>query len=71
MGENNIMQNKKVLFVLMPENYKDEEFYEPYNILKNKNKFTNEELVKNAQKIFDVKKVYKFYDDLVASMIYR
>ena len=41
------------------------------NILKNKNKFTNEELVKNAQKIFDVKKVYKFYDDLVASMIYR
>ena len=35
------------------------------NILKNKNKFTNKELVKNAQNIFDIKKVYKFYDILI------
>lgn len=28
---------KKVLFILMPENYRDEEFYEPLNILKAKN----------------------------------
>ena len=35
------------------------------NILKNKNKFTNKELVKNAQNIFDIKKVYKFYDNLI------
>jgi len=41
------------------------------DILKNKNKFTNDKLVKNAQNIFDIRKVYKFYDDLIASMIYR
>ena len=35
------------------------------NILKNKNKFTNDELVKNAEKIFDIKKAYKFYDQLL------
>ncbi len=27
---------KKVLFILMPENYRDEEFYEPYNMVKQK-----------------------------------
>lgn len=26
--------NKKILFILMPKDYRDEEFYEPYNILK-------------------------------------
>jgi len=39
-------------------------------ILKNKNKYTNINLIKNAQNIFDIKKVYKFYDSLVASIIY-
>ena len=28
---------KKVLFILMPENYRDEEFCDPYNMLKDKN----------------------------------
>lgn len=27
---------KKILFILMPKDYRDEEFYEPYNILKEK-----------------------------------
>ena len=35
------------------------------SILKNKSKFTNDKLVKNAQRIFDIKKVYKFYDQLI------
>lgn len=35
------------------------------NILENKNKFTNKKLVKNAQKIFDIKKTYKFYDKIL------
>jgi len=34
-------------------------------ILKNKNKYTNKKLVNNARNIFDIKKVYKLYDDLV------
>ncbi len=34
-------------------------------ILGNKNKFTNDELIKNANIIFDIKKVYKFYDQLL------
>jgi protease I len=28
---------KNILFILMPKDYRDEEFYEPYNILKDKN----------------------------------
>lgn len=28
--------SKKILFILMPKDYRDEEFYEPYNILKDK-----------------------------------
>lgn len=28
--------NKNILFILMPKDYRDEEFFEPYNILKNK-----------------------------------
>lgn len=35
------------------------------NILENKNKFTNKKLIKNAQKIFDIKNVYKFWDKLL------
>lgn len=34
-------------------------------ILKNKNKFVNDKLIKNAQEIFDIKKVYKFYDQFL------
>lgn len=34
-------------------------------VLNNKNKFSNTHLVKNAQEIFDIKKVYKFYDKLI------
>ena len=41
------------------------------SILEKKYKFTNDKLVKNAQDIFDIKKVYKFYDDLLASTMYR
>ncbi|EKE14083.1 MAG: group 1 glycosyl transferase, partial [uncultured bacterium] len=35
------------------------------DILKNKNKFTNDQLIKNAEIIFDIKKVYKFYEILI------
>ncbi|MFH1461750.1 MAG: DJ-1/PfpI family protein [bacterium] len=28
--------NKKILFILMPKDFRDEEFYEPYNLLKDK-----------------------------------
>ncbi|MFA6016737.1 MAG: glycosyltransferase family 4 protein [Patescibacteria group bacterium] len=35
------------------------------NILGNKNEFTNKKLIKNAQLIFDIKKVYKFYENLI------
>jgi len=35
-------------------------------ILKNRKKYTNKNLVKKAQKIFDIKKVYKFYDNLAS-----
>jgi len=34
-------------------------------ILKNKNKFSNDKLIKNAQDIFDINKVYKFYENLI------
>lgn len=34
-------------------------------ILKHKNKFTNDKLIKNAQKNFDINKVYKFYENLI------
>lgn len=34
-------------------------------VLENKNKFVNDKLIKNAQEIFDIKKVYKFYDKLI------
>jgi len=34
-------------------------------ILKNRQKYTNKNLIKNAEKIFDIKKVYQFYDNLV------
>ena len=35
------------------------------DILENKNKYTNARLVRNAKEIFDIKKVYKFYDKLL------
>ncbi|PIQ72302.1 hypothetical protein COY13_01635 [Candidatus Roizmanbacteria bacterium CG_4_10_14_0_2_um_filter_36_35] len=38
-------------------------------VLNNKSKFTNSKLVKNAQEIFDIKKVYKFYKNLISSEI--
>lgn len=34
-------------------------------ILRNKKKFVNNRLIKNAQEIFNIKKVYKFYEDLI------
>ena len=34
-------------------------------ILKNRKKYTNKNLIKNAQKIFDIKKVYQFYEKLI------
>jgi len=34
-------------------------------ILKTRQKYTNKNLIKNAEKIFDIKKVYQFYDNLV------
>jgi len=34
-------------------------------ILGNKNKFTNTDLIKNAQRIFNTSKVYKFYENLI------
>lgn len=33
-------------------------------ILRNRKKYSNQRLVENAQKIFDIKKVYKFYEKL-------
>jgi len=36
-------------------------------ILKNRKKYTNKKLVKKAQKIFDIKKVYQFYKKLLQS----
>lgn len=41
------------------------------NILENRSKFSNSQLVKKAHNIFDIKKVYKFYDHLLASIMYR
>jgi glycosyltransferase involved in cell wall biosynthesis len=38
-------------------------------ILKNKNKFVNNKLIKNAQEIFDINKVYKFYENLLNNEI--
>ncbi len=37
-------------------------------VLKNKNKYSNKILVNNAKKIFDIKKVYKFYDQLLTTL---
>jgi len=34
-------------------------------IMKNKDKYTNEKLIEKAKYIFDIKKVYKFYDKLI------
>jgi glycosyltransferase involved in cell wall biosynthesis len=34
-------------------------------ILKNRKKYTNKNLIKNAEKIFNIKNVYQFYDNLV------
>jgi len=34
-------------------------------ILKNKNRFSNDSLVKNARQIFDIKNVYRFYEQLI------
>lgn len=38
------------------------------DVLKNKNKFVNDKLIKNTQEIFDIKKVYKFYDRLLTTL---
>jgi len=38
-------------------------------ILSNRNKFSNNELIKNAKNIFDIKKVYKFYENLINNEI--
>ncbi len=37
-------------------------------ILENRDKFSNNALVNKAQKIFDIKKVYRFYDQLLTSL---
>lgn len=37
-------------------------------ILKNKNKYSNKKLIKNAEKIFDIKKVYKFYEEIIKDL---
>ena len=34
-------------------------------IIKNRKKYSNEKLIKNAKKIFNPRKTYQFYDDLV------
>lgn len=39
------------------------------SILINKDKFTNYKLIKNAKNIFDAKKVYKFYENLINNEI--
>lgn len=36
------------------------------NILDKKNKFTNIDLLKNARNVFNINKVYKFYDSLIS-----
>ena len=38
-------------------------------ILKNKNKFNNDKLIKNAKNIFDINNVFKFYDNLINNEI--
>lgn len=38
-------------------------------VLKNKSKYSNEDLVKKAQKIFNIQKTYKFYDELLPKKI--
>ncbi|MEK7177309.1 MAG: hypothetical protein AAB705_00605, partial [Patescibacteria group bacterium] len=38
------------------------------NILKNGNKFSNYRLTKKANDIFDIKKTYKFYNQLISSL---
>jgi glycosyltransferase involved in cell wall biosynthesis len=37
-------------------------------ILKNKNNYTNNNLIKNAENIFNINKVYKFYDRLLTTL---
>lgn len=34
-------------------------------IFKNRKKYTNNKLIRNAQKIFDIKKVYQFWDEVI------
>ena len=34
-------------------------------VLKNKNKYSNDDLIKKAKKIFDIEKTYQFYDQLL------
>jgi glycosyltransferase involved in cell wall biosynthesis len=36
------------------------------NIVKNKQKYSNIKLIKNAEKIFNIKKVYRFYENLIS-----
>ncbi|MGB9883271.1 MAG: glycosyltransferase family 4 protein [Microgenomates group bacterium] len=36
-----------------------------FEIIKNREKYTNAKLIKNAQKIFDIKKVYQFWDKII------
>ena len=38
-------------------------------ILKNKKKYSNNDLIKKAKNIFDINKVYKFYDKLISTVI--
>ena len=54
----------KMGILVQPKN--SEQITEAINkILKNKKKYSNQKLIKNASKIFDIKKVYKFYDNLI------
>ncbi|EKE14640.1 MAG: hypothetical protein ACD_12C00371G0001 [uncultured bacterium] len=34
-------------------------------VIENKNKFSNDKLIKNAQQVFDIKKTYRFYEKLL------
>jgi len=58
------IQLTKMGLVIEPKN-SDQISQAISEILKNKNKFTNDKLVKNTQEIFNIKKIYKFYDNLV------
>ncbi|MEK7523034.1 MAG: glycosyltransferase family 4 protein [Patescibacteria group bacterium] len=37
-------------------------------VLENKNKYSNHDLVEKAKKIFDIRKIYQFYDQLLTSL---